>query len=259
MSELLGVRNLATGYGDLRVVWDVSFSVRQGEVLALLGRNGAGKTTILRAIMGLNTVQAGHIEFDGEDLGRSPVYERVRRGIGFVQEGKRIIADMSVEENLRLGAHVRRWDRGELAKRIEWAYDVFPVLYARRTSSAGMLSGGQQQMLAIAQALMPEPRLLLVDEPSAGLAPAIVGDVLASLSRLRETGMAIILVEQSVDFALSLASNVVVVDLGHLVLSSSADTDGLREAVREAYLGRAKDGFSGSLLPGTTAGTVRDG
>jgi len=194
-------------------------------------------------------VHAGHIEFDGVDLGRLPVYERVKRGIGFVQEGKQIIADMSVEENLRLGAHVRRWDRGELARRIEWAYDVFPVLHARRNSSAGMLSGGQQQMLAIAQALMPEPQLLLVDEPSAGLAPAIVGDVLASLARLRETGMSIILVEQSVDFALSLASNVVVVDLGHLVLSSAADSDGLREAVREAYLGRAKGGVDDPLLP----------
>jgi branched-chain amino acid transport system ATP-binding protein len=238
MTEILGVRNLATGYGDLRVVWDVSFSVAQGEVLALLGRNGAGKTTILRAIMGLNPVHSGCVELDGEDLGRSPAYRRVRRGIGFVQEGKRLIGDMTVEENLRLGAHVRRWERGELTERIEWAYDMFPVLRERRATFAAMLSGGQQQMLAIAQALMPEPRLLLVDEPSAGLAPAIVGDVLASLARLRENGMSIVLVEQSVDFALSLASDVVVVDLGHLVLSSPADAPGVRGAVREAYLGR---------------------
>lgn len=246
MSEILSVRSLGTGYGDLRVVWDVSFSVEEGEVLALLGRNGAGKTAILRAITGLNPVHAGRIEFDGRDLGRLPAYVRVRRGIGFVQEGKRLIGDMTVEENLRLGAHVRRWSRSELARRVDWVYDLFPVLRDRRTSLAGMLSGGQQQMLAIAQALMPEPRLLLVDEPSAGLAPAVVGDVLASLGRLRETGMSIILVEQSVDFALSLASHVVVVDLGQLVLSSPADATGVRDEVRRAYLGRAETGS----LPG---------
>lgn len=240
MSEILRVRNLATGYGDLRVVWDVSFSVEQGEVLALLGRNGAGKTTILRAIMGLNPVHTGQIEFDGKDLGRQPTYGRIRRGIGFVQEGKRLIGDMTVEENLHLGAHIRRYGRVELAQRLDWAYEMFSILGKRRTTLAGMLSGGQQQMLAIAQALMPEPRLLLVDEPSAGLAPAIVGDVLASLVRLRETGMSIILVEQSVDFALSLASHVVVVDLGRLVLASAADAPGVRDAVRQAYLGRVE-------------------
>jgi branched-chain amino acid transport system ATP-binding protein len=247
MSELLSVRNLATGYGDLRVVWDVSFRVETGGVTALLGRNGAGKTTILRAIMGLNPVHLGHIAFNGKDLGRLPAYERARLGIGFVQEGKRLIATMTVEENLRLGAHVRRWDRGATARRIDWAFDMFPVLRDRRTSLAAMLSGGQQQMLAIAQALMPEPRLLLVDEPSAGLAPAIVGDVLASLGRLRELGTSIVLVEQSVDFALALASHVVVVDLGHLVLSAPAGTDGLRAAVRDAYLGRV-EAPAGALL-----------
>ena len=239
MSEILSVRNLATGYGDLRVVWDVSFMVQEGEVLALLGRNGAGKTTILRAIMGVNALHAGSIEFDGTDLGRMPAYKRVKQGIGIVQEGKRLIGDMTVEENLQLGAHPRRWSRAQLADRVDWAYDMFPVLRTRRTSFAAMLSGGQQQMLAIAQALMPEPRLLLVDEPSAGLAPAIVGDVLESLARLRKTGMSIVLVEQSVDFALALASHVVVIDLGHLVLSSPADAPGVREAVRDAYLGKA--------------------
>jgi branched-chain amino acid transport system ATP-binding protein len=238
MTEILSVHNLATGYGDLRVVWDVSFAVEQGEVLALLGRNGAGKTTILRAIIGLNPVHAGRIEFDGEDLGRMPAYKRVGRGLGMVQEGKRLIGDMTVEENLRLGAQLRRWDRSELAARIDWAYTMFPVLRDRRTALAAMLSGGQQQMLAIAQALMPEPRLLLVDEPSAGLAPAIVGDVLSTLARLRDTGMSIVLVEQSVDFALALASHVVVVDLGRVVLGSPAgDRDGVREKVREAYFG----------------------
>ncbi|MET7397201.1 ABC transporter ATP-binding protein [Dactylosporangium sp. NPDC005572] len=238
MSDILDVRNLATGYGDLRVVWDVSFTVQAGEVLALLGRNGAGKTTVLRAITGLNRLHAGRIEFDGHDLGRTPPYKRIARGIGIVQENKRLIGDLSVEENLRLGAHVRRWRRPALTSRLEWAYDMFPALADRRGAPAAMLSGGQQQMLAIAQALMPEPRLLLVDEPSAGLAPAIVGDVLSSLALLRETGMAIVLVEQSVDFALALASHVVVIDLGRVVLAAPADDrDELRAQVRDAYLG----------------------
>jgi branched-chain amino acid transport system ATP-binding protein len=240
VSDILQVRDLTTGYGDIRVVWDVSFSVGQGEVLALLGRNGAGKTTILRAIMGLNPPRGGRIAFAGTELAGLPAFKRVGLGIGFVQEGKRLIGTMTVEDNLRLGAHVRRWDRTATARRISWAYEMFPVLGERRASPAAMLSGGQQQMLAIAQALMPEPRLLLVDEPSAGLAPAIVGDVLASLARLRETGMSIVLVEQSVDFALSLASHVVVVDLGRVVLSRPAGSEGLREAVRAAYLGQAE-------------------
>lgn len=238
MSGVLSVEHLATGYGDLRVVWDVSFTVAEGEVTALLGRNGAGKTTILGAIMGLNPVHAGSIRFEGEDLGTMPPYKRVSRGIGIVQENKRLIGDMSVEENLRLGAYPRRFASAELTDRIAWAYDMFPALKEKRRQSAAMLSGGQQQMLAIAQALMPEPKVLLVDEPSAGLAPAIVGEVLDSLTKLREDGMSIVLVEQSVDFALAIAAQVVVVDLGNLVFSSAADADGVRESVREAYLGR---------------------
>ncbi len=239
MTALLQVVDLAAGYGDVRVVWDVTFSAERGEVLAVLGRNGAGKTTTLRTIVGLNSVQGGSIEFEGEDLGRTPPYKRVARGIGIVQEGKRLIGDLTVEENLRLGAHSRHFSRRALAERIDAAYDLFPILGDRSKQIAAMLSGGQQQMLAIAQALMPEPKLLLVDEPSAGLAPAIVGDVLASLAKLRETGMTIVLVEQSVDFALAIASDVVVMDLGRVVLSSPANAPGVREAVQEAYLGRA--------------------
>lgn len=239
MSDILNVKSLATGYCDLRVVWDATFTVAQGEVLALLGRNGAGKTTILRAIMGLTPIHGGTIEFGGRALGKTPPYRRVRDGIGFVQEGKRLIGDMTIEENLRLGAVTRRWKPAQLAERVDWAYEIFPILRERRNQLSAMLSGGQQQMLAIAQALMPEPRLLLVDEPSAGLAPAIVGDVLESLTKLRATGMSIILVEQSVDFALSLASHVVVMDLGRQILSRSSSAEGVRDAVREAYLGKA--------------------
>lgn len=239
MAEILKVDNLTAGYGDLRVVWDVSFSVGEGEVTALLGRNGAGKTTVLRTIIGLNPAQGGTVSYEGKDLGRRPTHSRVAAGIGFVQEGKRLIGDATVEENLRLGAFTKKWSASKLSERIDWAYDMFPILKERRRSLSAMLSGGQQQMLGIAQALMPEPRLLLVDEPSAGLAPAIVGDVLDKLVALRQTGMSVVLVEQSVDFALELASKLVVIDLGKVVFSSPAHAPGVRDAVREAYLGRS--------------------
>lgn len=250
MTDILRVERLAAGYGDLRVVWDVSFTVGEGEVVALLGRNGAGKTTVLRTIMGLNTTDAGTITYAGRDLGKASANSRVRDGIGFVQEGKRLIGDMSVAENLRLGAYSKRWTQGKIAERIDWACDLFPVLRDRLHSPAAMLSGGQQQMLGIAQALMPEPRLLLVDEPSAGLAPAIVGEVLAKLVALRATGMSVVLVEQSVDFALQMASHLVVMDLGRGIFESAAHAPGVRDAVREAYLGipevtsRPVDGFA---------------
>lgn len=239
MNELLKVTDLTTGYGDLRVVWDLSFSVREGEVLALLGRNGAGKTTTLRAISGLNKAMRGTIEFDGVDVTGRPAYERIQQGIGYVQENKRLIGDITVEENLRLGAYGRKPSRSELSDRLDWAYEAFPILRDRRTSMASLLSGGQQQMLAIAQALMPEPRILLIDEPSAGLAPAIVGEVLESLTRLRESGMSIVLVEQSVDFALSIASEVVAIDLGRLVFTADAKAPHVRDAVQDVYLGRS--------------------
>jgi len=236
--DLLRVKNLTTGYGDLRVVWDVSFTVRPGTVHALLGRNGAGKTTTLRAIAGLNPAISGTIEFQGEDLNGVAAFKRARRGIGYVQEGKRIFGDMTVEENLLAGSLSVKLSRGELKSRLDEAYDLFPALGERRKRLANLLSGGQQQMLAIAQAVVPQPKLLLVDEPSAGLAPAIVGNVLENLSTLRDRGYTIILVEQSVDFALAISDDLVVLDLGRVVHSGSASSSGAHTAIRNAYLGR---------------------
>ncbi|WP_238010607.1 ABC transporter ATP-binding protein [Dactylosporangium sp. AC04546] len=231
----LELRQLATGYGDLRVVTDATLEVEAGSVTALLGRNGAGKTTTLRAVAGLNKITSGAATLDGTDLAALPAYRRARAGIAYVQEGKRIFRSRTVEENLRLGTYAgRSAARGrELTGQM---YERFPLLAERRKLRAAQLSGGQQQMLAIAQALVADPRVLLLDEPSAGLAPAIVGQVLDVIRDLRARGLAVLLVEQAVEFALAAADRVVVLNLGRTVYSGQATDTGLREAIRRAYM-----------------------
>ncbi|MFF5234355.1 ABC transporter ATP-binding protein [Dactylosporangium sp. NPDC000521] len=231
----LEVQAIACGYGDLRVVTDATLSVDAGSVTALLGRNGAGKTTTLRAVAGLNRITSGRATLDGVDLAAMPAYRRARAGIAYVQEGKRIFRSRTVEENLLLGTYAARSTaRGrELMGEM---YERFPLLAERRKLRAAQLSGGQQQMLAIAQALIADPRVLLLDEPSAGLAPAIVGQVLDVIRDLRTRGLAVLLVEQAVEFALAAADRVVVLNLGRTVHSGQATDTGLREAIRRAYM-----------------------
>ncbi|GAA2373116.1 ABC transporter ATP-binding protein [Dactylosporangium salmoneum] len=231
----LELRQVACGYGDLRVVTDATLEVEAGSVTALLGRNGAGKTTTLRAVAGLNKITSGAATLDGTDLGPLPAYRRARAGIAYVQEGKRIFRSRTVEENLLLGTYAgQSTARGrELMAQM---YERFPLLAERRKLRAAQLSGGQQQMLAIAQALIADPRVLLLDEPSAGLAPAIVGQVLDVIRDLRTRGLAILLVEQAVEFALAAADRVVVLNLGRTVYSGQATDPGLREAIRRAYM-----------------------
>jgi branched-chain amino acid transport system ATP-binding protein len=235
---LLSVRNVAAGYGDLRVVWDVSFDVDAGAVTSVLGRNGAGKTTTLRTVAGLNRAMAGSIVFEGRDITGARAHDRVRRGLGFVQENKRIFRRRTVEENLLLGGYSTRLGRRGLQTAAVEVYDVFPALRDRARTTAGELSGGQQQMLAIGQALMGRPRLLMLDEPSAGLAPSIVGEVMAAVRRLKESGLGILLVEQAVEAAMSVSDHVVVLDVGRVVMSGpAADVDDLG-IIRDAYFGR---------------------
>jgi branched-chain amino acid transport system ATP-binding protein len=238
-APLLQVRNLATGYGDLRVVWDVSFEVAAGEITALLGRNGAGKTTTLRAIAGLNKVHGGAVLLRGVDVAGLPPHRRIRSGIGVVQENKRIFKRRTVEANLLLGGYARRVGRKRLRASVDEVYDLFPVLRTRARTTAGALSGGQQQMLAIGQALMGKPDLLLLDEPSAGLAPAIVAEVMASVQTLKRTGLGVLLVEQAVEAAVGVADRVTVLDVGRVVMSGGArDVDDLA-IIKDAYFGRA--------------------
>ena len=237
--RLLEVTNLATGYGDLRAVWDVSVHVEPGTITALLGRNGAGKTTTLRAIAGLNPVQRGRITFDGEDLATLPAHRRVARGISYLQEGKRIFGEQTVAENLLLGGYSLGRSRRKLEPELDAMYELFPVLRDKRAAPAASLSGGQQQMVALAQALMARPRLLLLDEPSGGLAPSVVAEVLARVEALRTTGLAILLVEQAVDAALAVADHVTVIDVGRVVLDlPAADVDD-PELIKNACMGTA--------------------
>lgn len=235
MSSLLRVDCVRAGYGDVVAVRDVTLQVERAEVVAVLGRNGAGKTTLLRAVSGLTTTTAGSVSVEGADVTSLPAYERVARGVAFVQEGKRVFRARTVEENLVLGGHVLGLPRRRLTERIEQAYTRFPVLGKRRQAAAGSLSGGQQQMLAIATALVPSPKIVMLDEPSAGLAPAIVHDVLEVVRGLCEEGLGVVLVEQAVEFALAAADRVAVMDLGSVVHASNVDAAGLREAIRAAY------------------------
>ena len=239
-SPLLRVTNLAAGYGDLRAVWDVSLEVSAGRVLALLGANGAGKSTTLHAVLGLSRVMGGSIEMAGRDLRGLPPYDRAKLGIGLVQEGKRLFRQRTVEQNLMLGGWtIPRPRRQRLKKAVARAYDRFPVLADKRHEQAGSLSGGQQQMLAIAQALVPEPRVLMLDEPSAGLAPIIVSEVLGVISDLRAEGIGILLVEQLVDASLQVADHVTVISRGRMAWSGPRAAVGGRQDILDAYLDSA--------------------
>ena len=233
----LEVTDLTCGYGDITVVRDLSLSVDSGEVLALLGRNGAGKTTTLRAVAGLIRADAGRISVDGRPIGSLPPYRRVKRGLAVVQEGKRVFRQRTVEQNLVLGAFTARLGKHELAARVSEAYDRFPILGAKSAENAGALSGGQQQMLSIAQALMRRPTVLLLDEPSAGLAPTVVGEVYDTIAMLRDEGMAILLVEQAVGWAASVADRIAVMSLGRLLYEGDPTGAEAERAIKRIELG----------------------
>ncbi|GAA4085525.1 ABC transporter ATP-binding protein [Nocardioides kongjuensis] len=235
---LLEVRGLGTGYGDLRVVWDVSFDVRAGEITVLLGRNGAGKTTTIRAISGLNRIVAGEVTYRGESLAKVPAHQRVRQGIAYVQEGKRVFHSQTIEQNLLLGGYTRRMKRAELRSEVERIYELFPILAEKRALPAASMSGGQQQMLAIGQALMAQPRLLMLDEPSGGLAPVIVNEVMERVHQLKETGIGILLVEQAVEASFAIADHVTVLDMGRTMLSSPASEVSDMTLLQDAYFGK---------------------
>lgn len=236
MTVGLEIKDLDTGYGELRVVRGLSLSCNAGEITALLGRNGAGKTTTLSAVAGLLPVTAGTIELFGEAQTGTPA-KRVLNGLALVQEGKRVFRARTVEENLRLGGFVNRGNRGFIDAGIARAYERFPILKEKRNQAAGMLSGGQQQMLAIAQALMPEPRVLMLDEPSAGLAPAIVEEVFGEIATLKKEGLCVLLVEQLIDNSLAIADRVAVLDHGAITIDTEVNALESWDVLRESYLG----------------------
>jgi branched-chain amino acid transport system ATP-binding protein len=231
---MLTVEGLTTDYGAVRAVEEASLHVEGGTVTAVLGANGAGKTTLLRTISGLVRPSSGRVEFAGEDITRKPVEEIVRRGLAHVPEGRGVILELTVEENLRLGGV---WCRREAAPPEE-IYELFPRLQERRTQPASRLSGGERQMLSIGRALVPRPKALLLDEPSLGLAPLLVAQIMAMVRRLADSrGLAVLLVEQNARGALSIANRGVVLSLGRVVADQEPHELAANERLRHAYLG----------------------
>ena len=232
---MLEASGLTSHYGRIPALKGVDLKIGQGELVALVGANGAGKTTLLRALSGVQRVTSGRVRFEGADITAARPDVRVRLGIAQVPEGRQVFGPLSVEDNLVLGAYVRPRHEGRAA--LGRVYAMFPALAERRTSPAGMLSGGQQQMLAIGRALMAAPRLLLLDEPSMGLAPRLVQEIFAAIRTLREAGTTIFLVDQNARAALAIADRGYVLETGQIVLAGTGRELAANDAVKQAYLG----------------------
>jgi branched-chain amino acid transport system ATP-binding protein len=232
---LLEVHDLHTFYGNIEALKGISLEVEEGEVVTLIGSNGAGKSTTLRSISGLTPPREGTIRFDGREIGETPPQEIVRLGISQAPEGRHCFARMSVRENLELGAYLRRDAR--ISEDLERVYDLFPRLKERERQKAGTMSGGEQQMLAIGRALMSEPRLLLLDEPAMGLAPVLVERIYETIAEINRQGTTILLVEQNANFALEVAKRGYVLETGTIALTDTSDSLRENPAVQRAYLG----------------------
>lgn len=232
---LLQIQDLCTAYGRIEVLHGLNLEVHAGETVALVGANGAGKTTFLRTLSGVQPLTAGRISFGGEDISALRGDLRVRLGICQCPEGRQVFGALSIADNLALGAYTR--PKSEVVHTLQRVYDLFPVLHEKRALPAGTLSGGQQQMLAMGRALMGQPRLLLLDEPSMGLAPLLVQEVFRVIRRLREEGMTILLVEQNAAAALDLADRAYVLETGRISLQGTGQDLLRNESVRSAYLG----------------------
>lgn len=233
---MLTVNHLDASYGFLQILWDVSLEVGAGEFVALIGPNGAGKSTTLRTIAGLLTPKSGEILFNGRPIGGLPAYQVSRGGISYVSEGLNLFTSMSVRENLLLGAYAVP-DKQKQLETLDFVFDLFPRLAERRNQLAGTMSGGERKMLAIARGMMSNPELMLVDEPSLGLAPYLVTDVFNSLAKLKERGVTILLVEQRVNATLEITDRAYVLEHGRVVLAGPSHELKTNEHVRKAYLG----------------------
>jgi len=233
----LEIKDLHVFYGKIEAIKGISITVNQGEIVTLIGANGAGKTTMLKTISGLRPVASGQILFDGKDISKVPAHERVGLGISQAPEGRGIFPGMTVLENLEIGKYFRKERKSEMAEDLEKVYSLFPRLKERATQAGGTLSGGEQQMLAICRALMARPKVLLLDEPSMGLAPMMIANIFRIITEINNTGTTILLVEQNAQQALQRAHRAYVLETGHVVKEAKA-SDLLNDpAVRAAYLG----------------------
>ncbi len=233
---MLKVDNIQVYYGAIHAIKGVSFQVEEGKIVTLIGANGAGKTTIMHTVSGLIKAQSGSVSFSNTDISNTRAHTIVEMGMAHVPEGRRVFAKMTVRENLEMGAYSRK-DKGELDADFDMVYGRFPRLKERRKQLAGTMSGGEQQMLAIARALMSKPKLMLLDEPSMGLAPILVDEVFSIIKDINKNGTTILLVEQNAHKALSIADHAYVLETGNVVLSGNAKEMLTHDAVRKAYLG----------------------
>jgi branched-chain amino acid transport system ATP-binding protein len=234
---LLSIEGLQSGYGDVQVLWDATLQVRAGTIACLVGSNGAGKTTLMRTLSGLVRARAGTVRFNGSDLTGASPEAVLSAGIAHVPEGRRLFSAMPVRDNLLMGAYLRRDGDAAIRRDLERMYALFPILASRASQNAGTLSGGEQQMCAIARGLMGQPKLLLIDELSLGLAPAVVESLCDALRQLNAEGLSMLVVEQDVATALELASHAFVMDTGRITRSGSSTELRDDPAIREAYLG----------------------
>jgi len=237
MSALLEVKDLVVSYGGIEALKGISFKVNEGEIATLIGANGAGKSTTLRAITSLVPVKGGSILYDGQDITHLDTQKIVEKGIALVPEGRRVFANLTVLENLKIGAYLRK-DKAEIEKDIKYIYSLFPRLEERSWQLAGTLSGGEQQMLAVGRAMMTRPRMIMMDEPSLGLAPLVVKDIFSIIKRLREEGITILLIEQNANAALGCADYGYVMQTGRITLSGTGQELLTNKSVQEAYLGK---------------------
>ncbi|MCD8098732.1 MAG: ABC transporter ATP-binding protein [Lachnospiraceae bacterium] len=233
---MLEIKDLEVYYGVIQAIKGISFEVNEGEVIALIGANGAGKTTILHTISGLIAPKKGSVSFEGKEITKTPAHKIVEAGIAQVPEGRRVFASLSILQNLRLGAYTRK-NKQEIEQTLQMVYSRFPRLEERKNQPAGTLSGGEQQMLAMGRALMSEPRILLMDEPSMGLSPIFVNEIFDIIQKVSEAGTTVLLVEQNAKKALSIADRGYVLETGRIVLEGKASELMNDESVKKAYLG----------------------
>ena len=233
---MLEIKDLKVSYGMIQAIKGISFEVNKGEVIALIGANGAGKTTILHTITGLLNADSGSVTYEGKDITRMPGHKIVSMGIAHVPEGRRVFANMTVLQNLKLGAYTRK-DKAEIAETLEMVYTRFPRLKERKNQLAGTLSGGEQQMLAMGRAMMSHPQIILMDEPSMGLSPIFVNEIFDIIEEVSKSGTTVLLVEQNAKKALSIADRAYVLETGNIVLDGKASELLDNDSIKKAYLG----------------------
>ena len=236
MAAILEVNNIKVKYGQVEAIHDLSIKVEKGEIVSVLGANGAGKSTLLNAIMSMVKISDGSILFNGNAIDKIPPHSIPKLGIGYVPEGRRVFSDMTVQENLNIGAYAVK-DKAFKKRQLEFIFNLFPVLCERRKQLSGTLSGGEQQMLAMGRALMVNPTLLLLDEPSMGLAPLVINDIFLALKKVNEQGMTVLLVEQSAWLALKASKRAYVLETGNVVISDTVEALSNNPEIKKSYLG----------------------